>query len=149
MAVLHRPVSVHRPRCHLPLSRATALRARPARPALRRGTLVRDLALPLGAVGAALLVTALTLAGPGARAPVAPAVFVLLTVAVAALARPVAVPGVALVSWLFYDGFVLNGHSDLAFRAQDRTGLLVLCCAAAAGACGAAALRAVRRRTAG
>ncbi|MFE3547558.1 DUF4118 domain-containing protein [Streptomyces kronopolitis] len=148
MAVLHRPVPAHRPRFHPPLPRA-APRTRPARPAPPRTTLARELALPLGAVGAALLVTALTLTGLGARAAVAPAVFVLLTAAVAALARPRVVPGVALVSWLFYDGFVLNGRAELAFGAQDRTALLVLCCAAAAGACGAAALRAVRRRAAG
>ncbi|RXS84674.1 DUF4118 domain-containing protein [Streptomyces sp. TM32] len=111
-------------------------------------TLARDLALPLGAVGAALLATALMLAGGSAPAPVAPAAFLLLTVVFSALARPVVVPVVALVSWLFYDGFVLNGHSDLAFRAQDRTALLMLLLAAAAGACGAAAVRAVRRRSA-
>ncbi|MEV6569003.1 DUF4118 domain-containing protein [Streptomyces kronopolitis] len=149
MAVLHRPVPAHRPRVHPPLPPATAPRTRPARRVPPRGTLARDLALPLGAVGAALLVTALTLTGPGARAPLAPAVFALLTVAVAALARPAVVPGVALVSWLFYDGFVLNGHAELAFGAPDRTGLVVLGCAAAAGGCGAAALRALRRRTAG
>ncbi|MBM4792769.1 DUF4118 domain-containing protein [Streptomyces sioyaensis] len=111
-------------------------------------TLGRDLALPLGTVGAALLVTALMLTGGSAPAPVALAAFLLLTVAFSALARPVVVPAVALVSWLFYDGFVLNGHSDLAFRAQDRTSLLMLLLAAAAGACGAAAVRAVRRRSA-
>lgn len=149
MAVLHRPVPAHRPRFHPPLPRATASRTRPAHPMPPRATLARDLALPLGAVGAALLVTALTLTGLGASAPLAPVVFVLLTVAVAALARPVVVPGVALVSWLFYDGFALHGHAELALRAQDRTSLVVLCCAAAAGACGAAALRAVRRRAAG
>ncbi|MFI0902374.1 DUF4118 domain-containing protein [Streptomyces sioyaensis] len=149
MTLLHRPAPTRRPRARRPLPRATAPPARPAHPVAPGRTLARDLALPLGAVGAALLVTALMLTGRSAPAPVAPAAFVLLTVAVAALARPVVVPVVALVSWLFYDGFVLNGHSDLAFRAQDRTSLLMLLLAAAAGACGAAALRTVRRRSAG
>ncbi|MEV5482740.1 MULTISPECIES: DUF4118 domain-containing protein [Streptomyces] len=146
MALLHRPAPPRRPRARRPPPRMTAPPAHPVAPGR---TLARDLALPLGAVGAALLVTALMLTGRSAPSPVAPAAFLLLTVAVSALARPVVVPVVALVSWLFYDGFVLNGHSDLAFRAQDRTSLLMLLVAAAAGACGAAALRTVRRRSAG
>ncbi|WP_246594008.1 DUF4118 domain-containing protein [Streptomyces auratus] len=146
MALLHRPAPPRRPRARRPPPRRTAPPAHPVAPGR---TLARDLALPLGAVGAALLVTALMLTGQGAPSPVAPVAFLLLTVAVSALARPVVVPVVALVSWLFYDGFVLNGHSDLAFRAQDRTSLLMLLLAAAAGACGAAALRTVRRRSAG
>ncbi|WP_267887921.1 hypothetical protein [Streptomyces sp. NRRL S-337] len=40
---------------------------------------------------------------------------------------------------------MLNGHSDLAFRSPDRTGLLVLLLAALAGAGCAVALRLVRR----
>ncbi|WP_432001306.1 DUF4118 domain-containing protein [Streptomyces sioyaensis] len=146
MALLHRPAPARRPLAvRRPLPRTAA---RPAHPVAPGRTLARDLALPLGAVGAALLATALMLTGGSAPAPVAPAAFLLLTVAFSALARPVVVPVVALVSWLFYDGFVLNGHSDLAFRAQDRTALLMLLLAAAAGACGAAAVRAVRRRSA-
>ncbi|MFJ5802018.1 DUF4118 domain-containing protein [Streptomyces decoyicus] len=111
-------------------------------------TLARDLALPLGAVGATLLVTALMLTGGTAHAPVALAVFALLTVAVSLLARPVLMPAVVLVSWMFYDGFVVNQRSDLAFQPQDRTGLLVLLPAGVAGAGCAAAVRAVRRHPA-
>ncbi|MFI9077303.1 DUF4118 domain-containing protein [Streptomyces sioyaensis] len=146
MALLHRPAPTRRPRARRPPPRTPAPPAHPVAPGR---TLARDLALPLGAVGAALLVTALMLTGQRAPSPVAPAAFLLLTVAVSVLARPVVVPVVSLVSWLFYDGFVLNGHSDLAFRAQDRTSLLMLLLAAAAGACGAAALRTIRRRSAG
>ncbi|MBL1092110.1 DUF4118 domain-containing protein [Streptomyces sp. 9-7] len=109
-------------------------------------TLGAELALPLGAVAAALLVTVLLPADGGAHPAVALAAFALLTLLAAVPARPVLRPAVALVSWLFYDGFVLNGHSDLAFRSPDRTGLLVLLLAALAGAGCAAALRLVRRR---
>ncbi|MCZ1006669.1 hypothetical protein O1L68_07725 [Streptomyces lydicus] len=69
--------------------------------------------------------------------------------AVSSFARPAAVPWVALVSWMFYDGFVLNQRSDLAFQPQDRTGLLVLVLAGVMGAGCAAAVRAVRRHSAG
>ncbi|MFE9142932.1 DUF4118 domain-containing protein [Streptomyces tubercidicus] len=108
-------------------------------------TLARDLALPLGAVGAALLVTALMLTGGTAHAPAALALFALLTVAVALRARPALVPVAALVSWMFYDGFVLHQRSELAFHAPDRTSLLVLLLAGVVGAGCAAAVRAVRR----
>ncbi|MDC7336292.1 hypothetical protein PQR15_06945 [Streptomyces lydicus] len=63
-----------------------------------------------------------------------------------ALARPLLMPVVALVSWMFYDGFVLHQRSDLAFQQPDRTGLLVLLLAGAAGAGCAAAVRSLRRR---
>ncbi|WP_328383534.1 DUF4118 domain-containing protein [Streptomyces sp. NBC_00400] len=160
MATLHRPATSYRPHhpylpyaphtrrtSHLP--RAAPPRTRPAHRAPPGHTLTRDLALPLGALGAALLVTALMLTGQTAHAAVALAVFALLTVAVSSLARPAVVPVVALVSWMFYDGFVLNQRSDLAFQPQDRTGLLVLVLAGVMGAGCAAAVRAVRRHSAG
>ncbi|MFG2826256.1 DUF4118 domain-containing protein [Streptomyces sp. NPDC048434] len=153
MATLHRPAPSPGP--HLPhtpdiprtphLPRVTLPRTQPAHRAPPGRTLARDLALPLGALGAALLVTALMLTGQRAHAAVALAVFALLTAAVSLLARPVLVPVVALVSWMFYDGFVLNQRSDLAFQPQDRTGLLVLLLAGVTGAGCAAVVRAVRR----
>ncbi|REK92257.1 DUF4118 domain-containing protein [Streptomyces inhibens] len=111
-------------------------------------TLAGDLALPLGAVGAALLVTALLLTGERTHTTFVLAVFTLLTLGVAALTRPVLVPVVALVSWMFYDGFVLNRSSELAFQPQDRMSLLVLLLAGLAGGGCAAAVRAVRRHSA-
>ncbi|MFF8790703.1 DUF4118 domain-containing protein [Streptomyces sp. NPDC015125] len=157
MATLHRPATSYRPYLpdapHTPraphIPRVTLPRTRPAHRAAPGRTLARDLALPLGALGAALLVTALMLTGETAHAAVALAVFALLTVAVSLFARPAAVPVVALVSWMFYDGFVVNQRSDLAFQPQDRTGLLVLLLAGVTGAGCAAAVRAVRRHSAG
>ncbi|MGX1759767.1 DUF4118 domain-containing protein [Streptomyces lydicus] len=163
MATLHRPATSYRPHRpqhpYLPyaphtrrapnLPRVAPPRTRPAHRVPPGRTLVRDLALPLGALGAALLVTALMLTGERAHAALSLAVFALLTVAVSSFARPAAVPVVALVSWMFYDGFVLNQRSDLAFQPQDRTGLLVLVLAGVMGAGCAAAVRAVRRHSAG
>ncbi|PBC85742.1 hypothetical protein SAMN05428945_6805 [Streptomyces sp. 2224.1] len=157
MATLHRPATSYRPhRPYLPhapctphLPRVALPRTRPAHRAPPGRTLARDLALPLGALGAALLVTALMLTGETAHAALALAVFALLTAAVSSFARPAVVPWVALVSWLFYDGFVLNQRSDLAFQPQDRTGLLVLVLAGVMGAGCAAAVRGVRRHSAG
>ncbi|MGW7577489.1 DUF4118 domain-containing protein [Streptomyces sp. NPDC054765] len=156
MATLHRPAPPHRPygpyAPHIPRTppfpRVTRPRTQPDHRVPSDRALARDLALPLGAVGAALLVTALMLAGEAAHAALALAVFALLTVAVSLLARPALVPVVALVCWLFYDGFVLHGNSDLAFGPPDRTGLLVLLLAGVAGAGCAAAVRAVRRHAA-
>ncbi|UZJ33645.1 DUF4118 domain-containing protein [Streptomyces endophytica] len=152
MVTLHPPASWGRP--HIPhIPQPTRVPPRPAapphparvHPAPPGRTLGAELALPLGAVAAALLVTLLLLSGGGTHPAVALGVFALLTLLAAVPARPVLRPAVALVSWLFYDGFVLNGHSDLAFRSPDRTGLLVLLLAALAGAGCAAALRVVRR----
>ncbi|MYT14492.1 DUF4118 domain-containing protein [Streptomyces sp. SID4951] len=112
-------------------------------------TLARDLALPLGAVGAALLVTALMLTGETVHTSAVLALFALLTAAVALRTRPLLVPLAALVSWMFYDGFVLHQRSELAFRPQDRTSLLVFLLAGVLGAACAAAVRAVRRHPAG
>ncbi|MFD8326546.1 DUF4118 domain-containing protein [Streptomyces lydicus] len=155
MAVFPSPLPFHRP--HIPraprpgtprprvLPRPRTVR----RTAAHDRTLGRDLAVPLGAVAAALLATALLLTGStghATRTAVALAVFALLTLLVSALARPLLMPAVALVSWMFYDGFVLHQRSDLAFQQPDRTGLLVLLLAGAAGAGCAAAVRSLRRR---
>lgn len=152
MVALHPPTPVRRPRLpHLAcVPRAVALR-RPGpvhRPPPAR-TLAGDLAMPLGAVAAALLATALPLTGASPHTAVALAVFTLLTVVVSALGRPLLAPAVALVSWMFYDGFVLNRRADLAFGPPDRTGLLVLLLAGLTGAGCAAVVRAVRLRAGG
>ncbi|MFI9051039.1 hypothetical protein [Streptomyces sp. NPDC053427] len=108
-------------------------------------SLARDLALPVGAVGAALLVAALLLTGEQTHASLALGVFALLTLAVTALARPRPVPVIVLVCWMFFDGFVVNGQAQLRWQPADRTGLLVLAAAGLAGAGSAAAVRGVRR----
>ncbi|MGW1373728.1 DUF4118 domain-containing protein [Streptomyces sp. NPDC002446] len=158
MAALHPPAPVRRPRMphttrvpHTVRVPHTAALCRPRRahrpPPVR--TLTGDLAMPLGAVAAALLATALLLTGETSHATVALAVFTLLTALAAAPARPPLAPAVALVSWMFYDGFVLHRHAELAFRQPDRTGLLVLLLAGLTAAGCAAAVRAARRWPAG
>ncbi|MFH8683329.1 DUF4118 domain-containing protein [Streptomyces lydicus] len=156
MAVFHPPSPVHRPHVpRAPRPGTPPLRALPRPRTARRTaahgrTLARDLAVPFGAVAAALLATVLLLTGGTGRTTVvlaaALAVFALLTLLVSALAGPLMMPVVALVSWMFYDGFVLHQRSDLAFQQPDRTGLLVLLLAGAAGAGCAAAVRSLRRR---
>ncbi|MFJ9418868.1 DUF4118 domain-containing protein [Streptomyces sp. NPDC101227] len=109
-------------------------------------SLARDLALPVCAVGAALLVTALLLTGEYAHTSLALGFFTLPALAVAALARPRLVPVIVLVCWMFFDGFMVNGQAQLGWQQADRTSLLVLAAAGLAGAGGAAAVRAARRR---
>ncbi|MFC5252327.1 DUF4118 domain-containing protein [Streptomyces nigrescens] len=150
MTTLHRPAPVprpYRPRA-TPFPRVRPPVTHPARRVPDR-TLARDLALPLGAVGAALLVTALMLTGETVHTSAVLALFALLTAAVSLRTRPLLVPLAALVSWMFYDGFVLHQRSELAFQPQDRTSLLVLLLAGVLGAVCAAAVRAVRRHPAG
>ncbi|MEU8781912.1 DUF4118 domain-containing protein [Streptomyces sp. NPDC048637] len=150
MTTLHRPAPSPRP--YRPrTTRFPQVRPPVTHPAHRvpPDTLARDLALPLGAVGAALLVTALMLTGETVHASAVLALFAALTVAVALRARPVLVPVVALVSWMFYDGFVLHQHSELAFQSQDRMSLLVLLLAGVVGAGCAVVGRAVGRHPAG
>ncbi|WP_234326778.1 hypothetical protein [Streptomyces sp. NRRL S-337] len=106
MVTLHPPTSWGRP--HLPQSTRGPTRPRPRTaapprpPRLHRAppdrTLGAELALPLGAVAAALLVTVLLLAGGGAHPAVALALLALLTLLAAVPARPVLRPAVALVS---------------------------------------------------
>lgn len=148
MTTFHRPappLRPYRPRTTRfpqvsPQATQPAHRVPPDRP------LARDLALPLGAVGAALLVTALLLTGETAHTSAVLALFALLTLAVALRTRPALAPVAALVSWMFYDGFVLHQHAELAFRTPDRTSLLILLLTAAVGAGCAAGVRGVRRR---
>ncbi|MFG2400249.1 hypothetical protein [Streptomyces lydicus] len=152
----HRPHIPRAPRPGTPRSRALPRPRTVRRTATPGHTLARDLAVPLGAGAAALLATGLLLTGRTGHAThpshaavtlaVALAGFALLTLLVSALARPLLMPVVALVSWMFYDGFVLHQRSDLAFQQPDRTGLLVLLLAGAAGAGCAAAVRSLRRR---
>lgn len=148
MTTLHRPAPPLRPHTtQFPQVRPQA--TQPVHRVPPDRTLGRDLALPLGAVGAALLVTALLLTGGTAHTSAVLALFALLTLAVALRTRPALAPVAALVSWMFYDGFVLHQHAELAFHAPDRTSLLALLLTAAVGAGCAAVVRTVRRRPAG
>ncbi|MYT30176.1 MULTISPECIES: hypothetical protein [unclassified Streptomyces] len=129
MATVHHPVPAH------------------PRPADELG---RELALPVGAAVTALAVTVLLATGRAAAHPAfLLAVFALLTVAVAAAARPLMVPAVVLVSWLFFDGFVVHPHAELGWQQADRTSLWVLAGAGLAAAGCAAAFRAARARRSG
>ncbi|MFF0626937.1 hypothetical protein [Streptomyces sp. NPDC004296] len=104
----------------------------------------RDLALPVGAAVTAVAVTALLVTGQAGHLRLSLAAFALLTVAIAAAARPRLVPAVVLVSWMFFDGFVVHQHAELAWRQTDRTSLWVLAVAGLAGAVCAAAARGAR-----
>ncbi|PJN39465.1 DUF4118 domain-containing protein [Streptomyces sp. CB02959] len=104
----------------------------------------RDLALPVGAAVTAVAVTALLVTGQAGHLWLSLAAFALLTVAIAAAARPRLVPAVVLVSWMFFDGFVVHQHAELAWRLTDRTSLWVLAVAGLAGAVCAAAARGAR-----
>ncbi|MFJ9617551.1 DUF4118 domain-containing protein [Streptomyces noursei] len=162
MATLHHPVPAHPP----PTPRFPAPTSRPGRGAGRRagrGTAVgraaaapppvdelgRDLALPVGAAATAVAVTVLLVTGEAAHLAFSLVAFALLTIAVAAAARPRLVPAVVLVSWLFFDGFVVQQRAELGWQQTDRLSLWVLAGAGLAGAGCAAAVRAVRSRRGG
>ncbi|WP_438485253.1 DUF4118 domain-containing protein [Streptomyces sp. S186] len=132
MATLHHPVPAHpRPTPRFPAPR----------PADTPG---RDLVLPVGAAASAVAVTALLVTDEAAHLTLSLTAFALLTAAVTAAARLRLVPAVVLVSWMFFDGFVVNQRSELAWQPADRTSLWVLAAAGLAGAGCAAAARAVR-----
>ncbi|WP_234430705.1 DUF4118 domain-containing protein [Streptomyces sp. NRRL F-4489] len=124
-----------------PAASAAPRRERPARPPDDLG---RDLALPVGAAAAAVVATALLATGRAAPLPFALAAFALLTVAVAAAARLRLVPAVVLVSWMFFDGFVVHQRAELAWGQADRTSLWALAAAGLAGAACAGAARTAR-----
>ncbi|MGG2459487.1 hypothetical protein ACO0M4_06625 [Streptomyces sp. RGM 3693] len=104
----------------------------------------RDLALPVGAAATAVAVTALLVTGQAGHLWLSLAAFALLTVAIAAAARPRLVPAVVLVSWMFFDGFVVHQRAELAWQQTDRTSLWILAGAGLAGAVCAAAVRGAR-----
>jgi hypothetical protein len=75
-------------------------------------------------------------AGRGTRHPAAAlAAYGLLAAVVAASTRPAAAAGVALIAWMFDNGFIVGRHADLTWHgAADARRLAILLAAAAAGA---------------
>ncbi|WP_282504371.1 hypothetical protein [Streptomyces rhizoryzae] len=118
--------------------------ARTGRAAPRADELGRDLALPVGAAVAAVAVTALLVTGQAAHLTFSLAAFALLTVAVTAAARLRLVPAVVLVSWMFFDGFVVHQRAELAWHQADRASFWVLAAAGLAGAVCAGVARVLR-----
>ncbi|MEU1624379.1 DUF4118 domain-containing protein [Streptomyces sp. NPDC020096] len=100
----------------------------------RTRTLVSDLVLPVGYASGAVLAAFLGLVGGRGHLWFSVAVFAVLAAGVSAQARVVWAPAVAVVCWLFLDGFMVNRQAELAWRSTDRTGLAVLLVAALAGA---------------
>ncbi|GAA1915075.1 DUF4118 domain-containing protein [Streptantibioticus ferralitis] len=96
--------------------------------------LVSDLVLPLGYASAAVLAAVLELGGGRDHLWFSVAVFAVLTAVFSAQTRVVWAPAVAVVCWLFLDGFMVNSQGELAWRSTDRAGLAVLLVAALAGA---------------
>ncbi|MFB6568499.1 hypothetical protein [Streptomyces noursei] len=145
MAALHHPLPAHPPPA--PRTRHPAADVRPAPvarvvgPAPAADALGRDLALPVGTAVTAVAVTALLVTGQAGHRWLSLAAFALLTVGIAAAARPRLVPAVVLVSWMFFDGFVVHQHAELGWQQADRTSLWVLAGAGLAGAVCAAAAR--------
>ncbi|MFE7318426.1 hypothetical protein ACFU7T_35810 [Streptomyces sp. NPDC057555] len=153
MAALHHPVPAHPPPAPHPAAPRSP-RSAPRRPRLLTwralggappaDALGRDLALPVGAAATAVVVTALLVTGQAAHLAFSLTAFALLTVAVAAAARTRVVPAVVLVSWAFFDGFVVHQRAELAWQQTDRTSLWVLAGAGLVGAGCAAVTRAAR-----
>ncbi|MFK0293838.1 hypothetical protein ACIQU6_25675 [Streptomyces sp. NPDC090442] len=161
MAALHHPVPAHpppgtnaptatpTPRFPRPAPRGPRLLAgRSVRVAPTADDLGRDLALPVGAAASAVAVTTLLVTGQATHFAFSLVAFALLTVAVAAAARPRVVPAVLLVSWMFFDGFVVHRYAELGWQQTDRTSFWVLTGAGLLGAVCAAAARAAGTRRA-
>jgi hypothetical protein len=85
--------------------------------------------------GSAAVTAVVTLAG-GTRHPAAAlAAYGLLVAVVAASTRPAAAAGVALIAWMFDNGFIVGRHADLSWHgAADARRLAILLVASAAAA---------------
>jgi hypothetical protein len=90
----------------------------------------------LAAYAGSAAVTAVAALAGGTRHPAAAlAAYGLLAAVVAASTRPAAAAGVALIAWMFDDGFIVGRHADLSWHgAADARRLAVLLAAAAAAA---------------
>ncbi|HYA53853.1 MAG TPA: hypothetical protein VEG33_22100 [Streptosporangiaceae bacterium] len=86
-------------------------------------------------VGSAAVTAVVALAG-GTRHPAAAlAAYGLLAAVVAASTRPAAAAGVALIAWMFDNGFIVGRHAELSWHgAADARRLAILLAAAAAAA---------------
>ena|SRR5215831_3846607 len=85
--------------------------------------------------GSAAVTAVVALAG-GTRHPAAAlAAYGLLAAVVAASTRPAAAAGVALIAWMFDNGFIVGRHADLSWHgAADARRLAILLAVAAAAA---------------
>jgi hypothetical protein len=90
----------------------------------------------LAAYAGSAAVTAVVALAGGTRHPAAALVaYGLLTAVVAASTRPTAAAGVALIAWMFDNGFIVGRHADLSWHgAADARRLAILLAAAAAAA---------------
>jgi K+-sensing histidine kinase KdpD len=100
----------------------------------------------LAAYAGAAVVTAVVVLATGTRHPAAALVaYGLLAAIVAAHTRSAAAPGIALVAWLFYDGFIIGRHAHLSWHgAADVKRLAILLAAGAIGSALGARIRAAR-----
>ncbi|WP_274912647.1 hypothetical protein [Streptomyces sp. WZ-12] len=143
------PTATPTPRFPRPAPRGPRLLAgRSVRVAPAADDLGRDLALPVGAAASAVAVTTLLVTGQATHFAFSLVAFALLTVAIAAAARPRVVPAVLLVSWMFFDGFVVHQHAELGWQQTDRTSFWILAGAGLSGAVCAATARAAGTRRA-
>jgi hypothetical protein len=101
----------------------------------------------LAAYAGSAAVTAVVVVAGGTRHPAAATVaYGLLAALVAAHARPAAAAGVALVAWLFDNGFIVGRHAHLAWHgAADARRLVILLAAAAIGSTVGSRIRAARQ----
>jgi len=90
----------------------------------------------LAAYADSAAVTAVVALAGGTRHPAAAlAAYGLLAAVVAASTRPAAAAGVALIAWMFANGFIVGRHADLSWHgAADGRRLAILLAAAAAAA---------------
>lgn len=90
----------------------------------------------LAAYAGSAAVTAVVVLAGGTRHPAATlAAYGLLAAVVAASTRPAAAAGVALIAWLFDDGFIVGRHAVLSWHGTaDARRLAILLAAAAAAA---------------
>jgi hypothetical protein len=103
----------------------------------------------LTAYAGAAVVTAVLVLATGVRHPAAALIaYGLLAAVVAAHTRAIAAPGIALVAWLFDDGFIIGRHAQLSWHgAADIRRLAILLAAGAVGSMLGARIRAARHGT--
>jgi hypothetical protein len=109
---------------------ASPLRASPTRPCWPVSS-----GLLAAYAGSAAVTAVVALAG-GTRHPAAAlGAYGLLAAVVAASTRPAAAAGVALIAWMFDNGFIVGRHADLGWHGEaDARRLAILLAAAAAAA---------------
>jgi hypothetical protein len=92
--------------------------------------------------GAAAVTVAAVVAGATRHPVAALTAYAVLAGAICLGSRPLLVPAIAIITWLFDDGFIVGRHADLAWHgAPDLRRLAILLAAAAAGSAVGAVLR--------